>query len=381
MGNINKRLNIMTHKERIEAVYRGATPDQVPFMLDLSHWFYQTNRLPWDLSKSYDEPEYDLIDYHKKHDVGFYLPNLGSFFEITYPDDVQPTIHQSEDGQLITWGFETPLGKIERTRIWEEISYSWGIKDWGIKTEDDLRVLGYAYANRGFKFLPEKYQAWVDYIGDDGVCYVVCGYSGMGQLLGYWMGIEGTTFATFDWPDTVMEVIEQMNNNNLKLVDELAASPAPFICMGDNFSSDVQPAYFYDKWSKSFYDEAIKRLHKADKFVAVHIDGRLDGAIEMIRDSGADCGDAITPQPLGDLTAQQCRDAAGRDFIISGGVSPDLWLPNVDVDIFKKAVMDWLELKKQSPRLIANAGDQVPPGAVEDRIKIMRDLVYEYGKY
>jgi hypothetical protein len=49
--------------------------------------------------------------------------------------------------------------------------------------------------------------------------------------------------------------------------------------------------------------------------------------------------------------------------------------------VFKKAVLDWLELKKVSPRLIANAGDQVPPGADEDRIKIMRDLVEKHGKY
>ena len=38
---------------------------------------------------------------------------------------------------------------------------------------------------------------------------------------------------------------------------------------------------------------------------------------------------------------------------------------------FKKTVLDGLELKKQSPRLIANAGDQVPPGAVEERIEII----------
>ena len=101
----------------------------------------------------------------------------------------------------------------------------------------------------------------------------------------------------------------------------------------------------------------------------------------MIRDSGADCGDAVTPTPMGDLTAQQCRDAAGKDFILSGGVSPDLWLPTTSDKVFKQAVLDWLELKKQSPRLIANAGDQVPPGAVEDRIEIMRDLVEEFGQY
>ena len=59
----------MTMRERILAVYKGETPDVVPYMLDLSHYFYHKHHKPWDLSKSYDEPEYDLIDYHKKMGV------------------------------------------------------------------------------------------------------------------------------------------------------------------------------------------------------------------------------------------------------------------------------------------------------------------------
>ncbi|MFV2068505.1 MAG: uroporphyrinogen decarboxylase family protein [Pirellulales bacterium] len=371
----------MTPRERIQAVYRGDVPDQVPYMLDLSHWFYHRHQLPWDLSTSYQAPEVALIDYHKKMDVGFYLPNLGSFFEVTYANDIKARTEKSGDGQTITWHLETPLGRIQRTRTWEEASYSWGIGEWGITTEKQLKILGYALANRRYRFLPKKYRAWVDTIGDIGVCYVVFGYSGMGQLLSYWMGIEGSMFATIDWPETVGHVTEQINQNNLELADVLATSPVEFVCMGDNFSGDVQPPHFFDRWSRAFYTEAIRRLHEADKFVAVHIDGRLFGAIKMIQETGADCADAVTPPPLGDLTPEQCRDEAGPDFILSGGVSPDLWLPEVDVDVFKKAVLDWLELKKRSPRLIANAGDQVPPGAVEDRIHIMRDLVEEYGRY
>ena len=127
--------------------------------------------------------------------------------------------------------------------------------------------------------------------------------------------------------------------------------------------------------------EAIHRLHEAGKYVAVHIDGRLFGAIHMIRETGADCADAVTPAPMGDLTPQQCREEAGRDFILSGGVSPNLWMPEASTEDFKKAVIEWVELKQQSPRLIAGAGDQVPPGADEARIGIMRDLVEMYGKY
>lgn len=45
------------------------------------------------------------------------------------------------------------------------------------------------------------------------------------------------------------------------------------------------------------------------------------------------------------------------------------------------AVIEWLDLKRYGPRLIAAAGDQVPPGAEEDRIEIMRDLIEQYGRY
>ena len=373
----------MTIRERILAVYRGETPDVVPCMLDLSHWFYHKNRMPWDLSRAYLEPERELIDYHRQQGVGFYMPNLGSFFEVSYEDGVEcETEKVTVDGrQAITWRLRTPLGVIQRTRIWEEQTYAWATQAWGIKTEQDLRALGYALSRRRFKPCWERLKSWQEYIGDAGIAYLVYGYSAMGQLLNYWMGIERTMFAAVDWPEALQEVVDQVNANNLQCIDLLAQSPAEVIVMGDNFSSDIQPPRFFDRWSRSFYEEAIRRLHTAGKYVAVHIDGRLKGALGMIRAVGADCADAVTPTPMGDLTPEACRSEAGPDFILSGGVSPDVWLPNVSEDDFQAAVLRWLALRRSSPRLIAAAGDQVPPGAVEHRIEQMRDLVETHGCY
>ena len=269
----------MTPKQRIEAVYQGRTPDQVPFMLDLSHWFYHENRLPWDLSKAYDKPEYELIDYHKRAGVGFYVPNLGSFFAVHYPPDVTTTVTKSDDGRTITWQHETPLGTIRRSRVWEDATYAWGIARWALRSEPELRVLGHALAGRTYSPRWDRYQAWADAVGDCGVVYVGLGYSGMGQLLNYWLGVEGVMYAVADWPETVHEVVDQINANTLDCVDMLARSPVEFVVMGDNFSSDVQPPRFFDTWSRPFYEEAIRRLHAAGKFVAVHIDGKLRGAL------------------------------------------------------------------------------------------------------
>jgi len=367
-------------RERILAVYEGKRPDKIPFMLDLSHWFYHRNKMPWDLSKSYERPEKELVEYHKKMGVGFYLPNLGSFYDTIYPAHVKNTVEKSSDGHEIRWRISTRSGELERIRIWEETNYAWGIPSWGIKTRNQLSILGEALSSRSYVPRWEKYHEWADCVGDTGVIYLGTGYSGIGQLLNYWMGVEGTFYAIYDWPETVKEVVERINQNNLKLIDVLAQSPAEIIIMGDNFSGDIQPPAFFEEWSKSYYAEAIRRLHAAGKYVAVHIDGRLKGILKMFAGLGVDCADAVTPKPTGDLSPKECREEAGGNIILSGGVPPSLWLPNVSDKEFKQAVLEWLALGESNPRLIANAGDQVPPNALENRIILMRELVEEYGK-
>lgn len=371
----------MTLRERILAVYRGETPDVVPFMLDLSHWFYHKTRRPWDLSRSYEAPEDDLINEHKRLGVGFYVPNLASFVDVAYGPDVRSEVSKSADGSEITWTLETPEGVIRRVRRWNEQTYAWAIPEWGIKSQQDLRALAYALGSRNYTPRWERYDRWTESVGDQGAVYAVFAYSAMGHLLNYWLGIEGTVYATAEWPECLHETVDGINENNLRCIDLLCQSPAEIVIVGDNFSSDIQPPYFFNKWSRPYYEEVIRRLHAAGKYVAVHIDGRLRGMLKLFSELGADCADAVTPAPMGDLTAEECREEAGPDFILSGGVPPNLWLPDADIADFEQAVLRWLDLRRQSSRLIANAGDQVPPGAPEDRIHRMRDLVERQGQY
>lgn len=371
----------MTLRERILTVYQGGIPDVVPFMLDLSHWFYHRNEMPWDLSAAHPEPETALIAYHRKVGAGFYLPQLPAFYDVCYPGDVTASAVKSPDGTAITWTIETPLGTLARTRRWEPQNYAWGIAAWPLKSERELGILQYALSRRSYTPRWERYHAWARAVGDAGVIYVPTGYSAMGHLLNYWMGVEGAIYATFEMQPAVREFVDAVNANLLDCVDMLAESPAEIILMGDNFSSDIQPPHFFEEWSGAFYAEAIARLHRAGKCAAVHIDGRLRGALGMFRDIGADCADAVTPGQPGDLAPRDCRGEAGPDLILSGGVPPHLWLPDVDAAVFERAVLDWLDLRHTSPRLIANAGDQVPPGADESRIHRMRELVETCGCY
>ncbi len=373
----------MTQRERLLSVYAGRRPDVVPFALDLSHWYYWKNQQPWDLSRAYTEPERELVDYHRRVGAGFYLPNLAAFYEVRFAAPVQASVtkRQRLGAPEILWRIATPHGAIERARAWEPRTYAWAVTRWGIRTPADLRVFAEAMCAREYLPCWERFRAWDEYVGDIGVTYVSAGYSAMGHLLHYWAGVEQTAYLAADHPAELEAATQAVNANNLELIELLCSSPAQIVIMGDNFSSDVQPPWFFARYSAGYYAEAIRRLHAAGKWVAVHIDGRLRQSIAMIAATGADCGDAITPAPMGDLDPPACRQEAGPRFILSGGVSPDLWLPHTPRAAFEQAVRAWLDLRHASPRLIAAAGDQVPPGAEEARIHRMRELVEEHGRY
>lgn len=375
----------MTERERILAAAYNEKPDRIPYMLDLSHYYYHRFQKDWDLCNGYAVPEKDLIDFNKKMGAGFYMPNQAIFSRTHYDSTVKAGAYREivNGSPEITWTFETPVGKIERKRRFMTGSYSWAITKWGVEDEEDLEVLKYALTHLTYEPLPENYKAWADCVGDDGLVYLGMGYSAMGQLLHYWMGVENTVFAAYDFPEALHDFVDAVNEKVREGVSMFVSEyEAPIICTGDNFSIDVQPRSFFDEWSRDHYEKTYRIIHDGGKRAAVHIDGKLTGAITMLREAGADIIDAVTPGSVGGITAAQARAEAdtgktllGNDLVISGGIPNELWYERVPMAEFEQAVIDWLDTAKNTSAVIAAAGDQVPPGADEKRIIRMGEIV------
>jgi hypothetical protein len=62
----------MTPRERVKAVFEGRTPDQVPLMLDLSHWYKKNNNVFFDLG-GFKEVESGLVELHKRVNAVCYV--------------------------------------------------------------------------------------------------------------------------------------------------------------------------------------------------------------------------------------------------------------------------------------------------------------------
>lgn len=367
----------MTERDRLLKVLKKEIPDRVPWFADLGHWYRAQSDKPWDLFAISNRTQ-GMIDLHKEVKAGWYI-EVGALHREVYVDGVRR--ERGLSGDMAIEMFITPLGEIRMERKWNPISYSWDIVKLMVESVKDLEILTYAMERK--HFIPE-YENWnliEQAAGDIGLGFPSMGYTGFGSLISYYMGIQNTVYAVYDYPEAVKKYVDICNRKHLELTDLYCKSQAPHIFFGDNLSGDVQSPELFLKYSFNHYKEIARRLHAYGKTVSAHCDGRLNNIMNLIAKTGVDVADACTPAPGGDLTPCEMRHQAGNELVLFGGVSPNMWLPQTKERDFIEHVKKWLELRKVSPRLVQSAGDQVPPGTELKRIKLMADIVEEYGRY
>ncbi|MGV8090500.1 MAG: uroporphyrinogen decarboxylase family protein [Mangrovibacterium sp.] len=367
----------MTERDRLLKVLKGETPDRVPWFADLGHWYRSESGGQWNLFKI-DNCSPGMIELHKEVGAGWYI-EVGSLHEEYYEAGV--TREREIKGDRAIERFITPIGELRMERKWNPLSFSWDISKLMIENLNDLEILLYAVEQRKYK---PKYENWeiIEQTGGEvGLGFPSLGYTGLGSLMSYYMGIENTIYALYDESEIIKKYISTYNEKHLDLVDIYSQSPAPHVIFTDNLSGDVQSPDLFEINSFDHYKAISERLHQAGKTVSTHMDGKLNGIIGLVAKTGIDVADACTPAPTGDLTPPEIRKQAGNNMILMGGISPVKWLPVTSEKDFIAHVREWLDLRKISSRLVLSAGDQVPPGTELKRIKQVYDLVEEYGRY
>ncbi len=367
----------MTERERLLKVLKGETPDRVPWFADLGHWYRAESGGKWNLF-NINNCTKEVTDLHREVKAGWYI-EVGSLHEEYYEDGVS---RQRElEGDYAVERIQTCLGEIIMKRRWNPVSYSWDITKLMVETVKDLEILLYAVERR--KFIP-RYENW-QYIeqtgGDTGLGFPNLGYTGLGSLISYYMGVQNTVYAIYDHPDMMERYISTFNRKQLELVDIYCKSPAPHLIFTDNLSGDIQSPDIFIPYSAGQYKTIAERFHAAGKTVSAHLDGMLGGIIGIVAECGIDVADACTPKPTGDMTPLEIREQAGNNMILMGGISPVKWLPETNEKDFIAHVREWLDLRKINSRLVLSAGDQVPPGTDIKRIRLVYDLVEEFGRF
>jgi hypothetical protein len=368
----------MTPRERAAAVFKGEVPDRVPLLLDLSHWYKKNYRVPFDLS-GYKTVDMDLVRLHQEVGAVCYV-EMGSFYDLVPRSDDIVLKTSTEDGVFRT-KITTPAGSLYEERVFNPASYSYTIRRHLLQSVDDFRIVEHLMENLECVPRWERYEAWTEALGDFGFPYCQLPYSGLGYLISRNYGVEKTVYSIFDNPEEVKSLIESINRRNLEILGTIIDGPFQVLIISDNFDSTVQTPELFNTYSRDYYTEVACRLHDKGKYLAVHVDGEMRGALSLMKECRVDCIDAATPYPMFSLTAAAARKEAGREMVLSGGIPATVFGAQGSETEFVESVRLWLETKNTSSRLIMAAGDQVPPDAPIERIRMLPELIDRFGRY
>lgn len=272
----------------------------------------------------------------------------------------------SEEGWRI---YETPYGELT-SRFKKTIDQEWREVEHPAKSVDDLRALRWLISHVRYSFSEERYQAGVEFVGERGVAQFWVPKSPYQALAQVWMKLTDLIYALADAPAEVEATMQAIDESYDPLYEQLCASPSvKIINVGENLHQAYFSHRYFEKYYLPWYEKRMGQLRRAGIFSHLHLDGYFHSLLGYLKDLPFDGLEALTPEPQGDVTLEEMKDAIG-DKVLLDGIPAVLFLETFSRDELLATTEKIIRLF--APRLILGVSDEVPEGAGEEAIERVR---------
>ena len=370
----------MTHNERLLAVFRGERLDVMPWYADLTYW-YSAEMIKGTLPEKYRGD--GVVQLYQDLNTGAHEHLLNCPWRAEY-EDVQVKVEEERDADgrpvriRTTW--VTPVGTISQVQEFEPNSYCWAYREYPVKTPNDLKVLRFIFQHTYLTPDYTEQHRIIDLFGDWGVAASMPNRTPMANLFVIWMGVTNAVYALTDAPEEIEETIEVMSAAEDRMYEIICNAPAPLVYFPDNITGEVVSPRIFQKYYAPYYRKRAEQLHRAGKYIFVHIDGTFKNLLPYVGPTGVDCAQSLTPAPVGDVPLEDFRRLARPDLILWGGVPAAYFSPLYSEETLRDIVLKAIRLYKNDPRFMLCVCDQVPPDGIIERVRMVSDLVEEYGR-
>ena len=345
----------MTHRERILKRIAGEPVDHHPFFPDLSY-YHKVRTAKGDMPEAY--AGMSLLEMHEQIDCGILVHVYGDYYKLSYKSAEFKT---ETNGNEVVHTFKTPKGELREVARKTSPYESPFIVEHYLKSVDDFPIMEYVLKDRVITADYPALQAIIDNIAGIGIVDLVLPRSPLPRILIDWMGVTVGIYAVFDNPARVRSLLEAIEESNRPVIELAAKAPGEVAIFGDNIDNVTMSPEFFSQYSMPYYQRYCATLHKHGKKVAAHMDGRLQGLLPLIKETGLDIVDGATPAPMNDYQPEELAAALGPEQVAWCGVPAALFCNKTT----KKEIIALNDRIASAigDRVILNIGDQVPPDA------------------
>jgi hypothetical protein len=272
---------------------------------------------------------------------------------------------------------ETPIGSI--SHIVRRTDNSWATivdKEW-IETPDDMKVMTWMLDHSEWAWDQTTFDGLMADVGDLGAPTMFMPRVNVQNLYIDAMGVEAGVYAIYEWESLVGDYFKVLHNDHLKLIEVINASPIDIINFGDNLHCATLSPALYEEYVLPAYLDRCQKLHEGGKWVCSHWDGDVRAILKFAKTSGLDGIEAITPQPQGDVTLEEVKDALGDDIFLMDGIPAIYFDETFPVDVLEECTHKLIELF--APKLVLGISDEMSSMGDIERIRLVGKIVDEYN--
>jgi uroporphyrinogen-III decarboxylase len=365
-----------SYKERALKVLNRQKPDKVPWFGDLDYW---ATSLIIDGKKPVGfKTSNEYIDWHRDLGVGFYLQGYFPFKTIIENCEVK----EWKEGNVRHKEIITPKGTLRETWKWTNVTYSEAPVEHLIKGVEDLAAYRYMHENTRYDIDYDRAYKRCEQVGDLGFVLAYLPKSPLMQMVALDAGIMNVMNIFMMDQDELSETVKVVKTSHDRAAQISVDSPSEILMIPENLSSEVVGPMLFHEYMKPYQFEWADKINNAGKISCVHMDGTLKGLLREEASVGFTFIEAMTPSPVGDLEIEEFASFSGNNEVVFWGGLPGACFTadwsDEDFDDFVKRV---LKVMISEPRYVLGVADQVPPDALERRVRRVAELVEEFGVY
>jgi hypothetical protein len=370
----------MTIRQRVAAVLAGTIPDRLPFLDRLEAWHashVRAGTLPAEFSGL------SLTDVHRRVGMGrqrFVVPYALRLRGVEVVSTFRGEPHYRDDDPVIVefpgmWDLvpgdragitetelRTPVGKLRVRQELLEQGVASGtapyLKEHMIKAQEDFATVAYILGRAEYVPRYDKVAEEETVIGEDGYVCPLLHRIPFQQILLEYMGEAPLFYALADNRPDVTRLLHQLDEQMGEILRHVADFDADYVEFPDNLHGPMTNPRLFREFCLGAYQRYCETLHGQGKKVGSHTDGDVKPLLQLLRESGLDVCESVSPQPLTSATFEEIWHAWQGGPIIWGGIpSPILEGRTADAE-FEAWVDGVLSLVGRSP-IILGVGDMV----------------------
>ncbi len=274
--------------------------------------------------------------------------------------------------------FKTPLGTLRQAKD-RGAGMGEHMVEYPVKRISDLKLMKAVFEAAPFHFLTPLFHFAQKVMGDRGVVCQYLPHSPFQKVILELVGFKNTVLFLHRHPSEMMDFLTFLDRAYDPMFYRIARSPLRFVNFGENLDANLSPPRYFERFLLPYYEKRVGQLHRAGKYCHIHFDGSVRDLLPYLEALPFDGIEALTPNPQGDATLEEIREAMGDRKILLDGIPAILFLPHYPLKRLTDFTRRLVDLF--SPNLITGISDELPPNGDIRKVEKVGNLVKRSYKW